>query len=353
MTINATGNVSLGGSQTGESVNVELGFSPTATITINDTTPRQLAGKTTNRSQISFSDFRGKAVCISTNPDSGFYSPQPIPVAADGYALSQLGSPSSGGFIVTNRWIRYTVNGAGEGALGNGSSSPGLLFAPGGDYNFGVDDYIRPGNPWEGYAFEINGGAWYIGGANSGGGFGGTTNIWNLSVTGKNHYLIKRGSAGTGFVVIEYITYAEKAMIRMRMSYTNTTGSAVTVRAMRGMDPDPDVDSGGGYESINSRGYPGRVSVTDLVNGLGQTSQKPISLYIPGSGYTHNTAILADWPTYDISTILTGQNDGTPGDYAITGAWNIGTVAAGATVKVHCFWICGNNIGDVLTTMCL
>ena len=351
MTINATGNVSLGGSRIGESVNVELGFSPTALITINDTTPRQLASKPTNRSQISFSDFRGKIACISTNPDTGFYFPQPIPVAADGYALSQLGAAGSGSYVVANRWIQYTVNGVGEGALGNGSTGPGLKFAPAGDFSYGVDDYITPGSPWEAYSFEINGGAWSVGGSNIGG-FGGTTNIWDVSATGKRHFVIKRGSAGTGFVVVEYLSYNDDPMIRMRMSYTNTTGSAVTVRAMRGIDPDPDVFAFEEYDSDNSRGFPGRVSATDLVTGLGVNSGKPVSLYIPGSGYTHNTAILASWPTYNITAMLSGQNDGY-GDYAITGAWNIGTVAAGATVKVHCFWICGNNLGDVLTQMCL
>lgn len=352
MTINATGNVSLGGFRIGESVNLEEGVAGNAMRSMNDTTSRQLANKLTTKSMISFSDFRNKVACLSSNPDSGFYSPAPIPVASDGYTLSQLGAASSGGFIVANRWIRYTVNGAGEGAIGNGSSSPGLLFSPSGNYSYGVDDYIRPGSPWEGYAFEINGGAWYVGGSNIGG-FGGTTNIWDVSTTGNRHFIIKRGSAGTGFAVLEYLTYDEDPMIRIKMSYTNTTGSSVTVRAMRGMDPDPDVDSGGGYESINSRGYSGRVAATDLVNGLGQTSNKPISLYVPGNGYTHNTAILADWPTYDITTILTGQDDGSPGDFAICGAWNIGTVAAGATKSVNCFWICGNNLGDVLTQMCL
>ena len=68
MTINATGNVSLGGSRIGESVNLEIAQSANSLITINDSYPRQLAGKPTNRSQISLSDFRGKYAQISDPP---------------------------------------------------------------------------------------------------------------------------------------------------------------------------------------------------------------------------------------------------------------------------------------------
>lgn len=351
MTINATGNVSLGGFRIGESVNLEEGVAGNAMRSMNDTTSRQLANKLTTKSMISFSDFRNKIACISANPDSGFYSPQPVPVSSDGYTLSQLGAASSTSYVVANRWIQYTVNGVGEGALGNGSTGPGLKFAPAGDFSYGADDYITPGSPWEAFAFEINGGAWYVGGSDTGG-FGGTTNTWDVSTTGNRHIIVKRGSAGTGFAVIEYLSYDDDPMIRIKMSYTNTTASTVTVRAMRGMDPDPDVFAFGEYDSDNSRGYTGRVAVTDLVTGLGVNSGKPVSLYCPGNGYTHNTAILSSWPTYNITTILSGQNDGY-GDNAILCAWNIGSVAPGATVKVNCFWICGNNLGDVLTQMCL
>jgi hypothetical protein len=349
MTIQATGNVSLGGFRTSESINLEIAQAATAMISMNDTNTRKLAGKTTTKSSISFSDFRGKSAPLSINPDSGFYSPPPIPVAIDGYTISQLGAAGSGSYTVGNRWIQYTINGVGEGALGNGSTGPGLKFAPAGDFSYGVDDYITPGTPWEGYYFEINGGAWGIGGSNISD-FGGTTNIWDISATGKKHFVVKRGSAGTGFVVIEYLSYSDEPLIRIKMSYTNTTASTVTVRAMRGMDPDPDVFAFNEYDSDNTRGYGAQVAATDLVTGLGVNSGKPVSLYCPGNGYTHNTAILSSWPTYNISTILSGQNDGY-GDNAILCAWNIGSVAAGATKSVNCFWICGNNISEVLATL--
>jgi len=68
MTIQATGNVSLGGGETNASVNLELAQSATAMISMNDTNSRLLAGKTTTESAISFSDFRGKSVSIADPP---------------------------------------------------------------------------------------------------------------------------------------------------------------------------------------------------------------------------------------------------------------------------------------------
>ena len=68
MTINATGNVSLGGGRTGESVNIEITQSPTAMISMNDTYSRILAKKTTTRSQISFSDYRGQSLAVTDPP---------------------------------------------------------------------------------------------------------------------------------------------------------------------------------------------------------------------------------------------------------------------------------------------
>jgi hypothetical protein len=68
MTINATGNVSLGGSLTGESVNLEIGNTARTMISMNDTYARSLAAKTTTKSQISMADFRGKYAQYSDPP---------------------------------------------------------------------------------------------------------------------------------------------------------------------------------------------------------------------------------------------------------------------------------------------
>jgi hypothetical protein len=61
MTLNSSGPISLGGATVGQSVNLELGFSATATIAMNTTAVRTLAGFPTAGTQYSMSDFYGKS----------------------------------------------------------------------------------------------------------------------------------------------------------------------------------------------------------------------------------------------------------------------------------------------------
>ena len=67
MAINASGLVSLGGSNAGTDVAAELGLSATGMITMNDTPVRELAGKTADASMVSFDDFHGKSKGTTTS----------------------------------------------------------------------------------------------------------------------------------------------------------------------------------------------------------------------------------------------------------------------------------------------
>lgn len=59
MTLNSSGKISMGGSTTGESINLELGKSATAVITLNDSDARTLASKASGA--IALYDFYGKS----------------------------------------------------------------------------------------------------------------------------------------------------------------------------------------------------------------------------------------------------------------------------------------------------
>lgn len=61
MPICASGEISLGGSTVGRSVNIEIGAGATNTITMNQANVRSLAGVTTAGSQISMNCFYGKS----------------------------------------------------------------------------------------------------------------------------------------------------------------------------------------------------------------------------------------------------------------------------------------------------
>ena len=266
-----------------------------------------------------------------------------IPSASDNYTLSQLGASSNSSYVVDTGFVKFTVNGRGSGALGNGGSSPGLMFDPSGNSNFGIEDYISPGTPFEGYS--VVAGANTIRGSNEASITSPETKIWRVNPT-TNEYVVLRGSQSTGFVTLQYMAKQGEPVIRMKMSYTNTTGSSQDVLMMRGMDPDVDSTPGGTARTINTLGAPG-IATTDLVNAIGPLSGKAISLYIPGNGYTHNVAIMNPWPNYSPSAILSGDevsNASAQNDHAIQGAWDIGSVANGQTVSVDAYYILGTNI---------
>ena len=117
MPLAASGEMSLGGSTSNRSVNIELEVSATALISMNDTAVRTLADKTTPASAISMSDFYGKfkkPTVIGQSFGGGYYGGQ-ISVAGNGVASHYLVvAPVSSGQILTQFRI---VNGYTVGAV--------------------------------------------------------------------------------------------------------------------------------------------------------------------------------------------------------------------------------------------
>jgi hypothetical protein len=210
---------------------------------------------------------------------------------------------------------------------------PGLQFDPAGTSTFTGGDFIAPGTPWEGFSFEITKGGVKsgFGGANSGSSYGsaGTTTAYTVAT---NHTVVTKTDPLLGELLIEYRTLPGEPIIRIRMAYKNTTGGPVTVKACRGLDPD-----NGGAFSTNTRGF-GIIPATDIVNSAGPGGA-PLSLYTPGNGFTHNSAIFASWPSYDMDMYLSGKNDGN-GDYGMGVGWDIGTVANGQIANITCYYVC-------------
>ena len=61
-------------------------------------------------------------------------------------------------------------------------------------------------------------------------------------------------------------------------------------------------------------------------------------------------SILSNWPSQAIDTMLSGITQG-DGDNSMFIVWNFGTVSAGATVYVCCYYVLGTNIGSVVNTI--
>jgi len=253
--------------------------------------------------------------------------------------------------IHQNQFIQYAVNGLGRGAIGQGNTQPGFKFDPNGTGTFGAGDFIAPGNPFEAWGFEIskqNGDIAVIGGSNSTNDPRDSSGIYSAPAIqvslGVNDTLIYKGNDTWGYGIVQYKTNSGEPFIRMRMTYTNTTGQPVSVRAYRAADP----DNGSGSASTNIRGY-NSIPKTDIVSSVASDGS-PLSLYVPGNGFEHNTGVVAGWPfkAFDITYLLTGPEDPpAQADYAICGAWNIGVVQPNQTVAVSAFWVCAPNLSVI------
>jgi hypothetical protein len=246
------------------------------------------------------------------------------------------------------------INGQGRGIFGNGTignTSPSeymLLYDPTGkgNYTYGLfDDCFQPGTPHEMGIFSIDD-AVFLGGGNEPT-FGnnpanGTVLSWQVS---DGRIVVLMGSTTWGHAVFQYFSYPGESIVRMQMSYTNTTSSNHFILAQRGGDCDFDQ-----YPTFNDRGI-SPTAPANVAYSIGQLTTKSVCLYTPGNSYTCNTSVIADWPLYDPGQVLTGINNGI-GDYSIYSAWNLGTVSPGQTVYVTCFYIVGLGLSEFPTYIC-
>lgn len=290
--------------------------------------------------------------------NSGYTFPTLIPNVSDGYTLSQLGTAQTGAYSwnIDTGYIKYLINGQGKGVFGTGVAGPTtpsrymLVFDPTGTGNYIYQDFydcLQSGSPHEMCGIFVDG-VLALGGGNEPGAPTGSANStvrsWQVS---DGRIVVLMGNASTyGHAVFQYFSYPGESIVRMQMSYTNTTSSSHTVQIQRGGDPDWDQ-----YPTYNGQGtLP--VPTTNTVWSSGQLSNNTISMYTSGNGYTCNTKVSAAWPLYNPTAVLAGGNDGSPGDYSIYDAWNIGTVAPGATVTVNCYYIIGVGLASFPSYIC-
>jgi hypothetical protein len=89
MTLNASGPISLGGSTAGQSINLELGQSATAQVSLNDTNVRTLAGVASG-AIVMPTNFYGKSAASVNFSDHSVYSGTSSPATA-GYRVNSDG----------------------------------------------------------------------------------------------------------------------------------------------------------------------------------------------------------------------------------------------------------------------
>jgi len=231
----------------------------------------------------------------------------------------------------------YVLAGVSDyGTLGSdGTTSPGILFDPTGKGNYGINDFLTPGDPFEGfYVTSSAGSAGANNDGNRGFGFNSPTALSPTSATWS-------GSSGAYGITNTYTltTAGGRSEIAIHTVLTNTSGSDITnLEFLRTLDPDPDVNAYGSYFTNNT------VVNSSTACGSGPKSGQTICIDADSS-IAHNAGVSAAW-SQNPADYLAGLNDG-DGDYAIGLAFDIGNLAAGQSVSLDYDYAAGASISVV------
>lgn len=192
MTLNSSGPISLGGSTTGQSVNLELGQPATAQISFNDAAVRTLTGTSANTALVMPTNFYGKSSVSITIPSATQNLVTSVPISS--YSASSA-------LFSLNQY-------AGE--YGGALSSSGFSY-------FKIGDWITPSS--EGVNYE----AFATQGSTSGGAFvTGTFSSWVDLSSGSSWWFARQDTLGVG-------TGTSTITINVRKKSTTTVVGTFTV----------------------------------------------------------------------------------------------------------------------------
>jgi hypothetical protein len=250
-------------------------------------------------------------------------------------------------------FVRVGVNTLGT--LGSGDTTPpGIQHDPTGTKNFGVNDYLTPGTPSEGFAinsdqtgFKQNNNFGFPGFAQD---FG-TGAVTTGTVAGFDHSASWTGGIA-GVLSITNSYFFNNGDERVNITTTITALTDLTNLAFgRHLDPDPDVNTFGSFDTRNTRGNT-LFAPKDLVSAAGLRTGLTIGLLNLTTGYTSNTGISGFCCTIDDPyNVLLGYGPTFPttidGDFGLQMAWSIGDLAAGESATIRYAYVMGDRQGNV------
>ena len=202
MPLAASGTLSLAGTTSGQSIALELSKSATATITLNDTDVRALAGVTTPASTISISNFYGKAAGIDPG---GAVLPALVTYAA--------------GLFITAKTGYHNEN---RNYLPSGSTFSGGNYN---DINFSVSSGTQVSYLWSGYFYAAASGTYQFQTSSDDGSY-----VWlGATVDGNNGQAIVNNGGLHGTVTVTSVSYALTVgfFYPIKILYGNSAGGGV------------------------------------------------------------------------------------------------------------------------------
>jgi hypothetical protein len=217
MALNASGPISIGGATTGESINLELGRSATATSQMNESAMRSLAGVASGA--ISLSSFYGKSnrlgygFAYMTSANLGVNRQdliQKVTYSTNTFAASGI-SPGVSGFDAASEFGTSAIESMTVGLYYGGSVYNGGKTAELSGVNFSTQTQVNPGNPGSPGFLDSYGGAGSASSLTAGYMFGGRNNAGSGSPVNQIRKILFSTYAGTTLGAVLSGTASETA----------------------------------------------------------------------------------------------------------------------------------------------
>jgi hypothetical protein len=261
------------------------------------------------------------------------------------------GSAQAAPLVLEGNFVKVGVNDFGTFGSG-GSVSPGILHDPSGTGAFGINDYLTPGTPHDGFGIKSTE-TGFIQNDNSfgDGGFGTAAPTLLVGPAALGYANAATWSGGNSNLTItnSYFFNANDERVLVNTTITAVTG-LTNLKFVRSEDPDPDVNAHGTFVTKNQRGNT-LFAPSDFIGSAGDVSGLFLGfLNNSGSTYAHNTLISGSCcSTQDPDDVLAGGGATFPGapdvgDFGLNMAWLIGDLAAGDSATISYYYVFGDNI---------
>lgn len=251
-----------------------------------------------------------------------------------------------GSYVLDNGYVRAGVSSDGTFGVG-GNTTPGFMYDGTGTSNYGVDDYLTPGSPFEFFSVSIGDAVWSNNNDDN------ANNYTETTVTQSDDFkkiTVLSNLDNQLSIVQTYLLNTESNIINVSVKVSNISDALVSdVKYARGIDPDIDYNTYSSFDTINTKGLIsalGVISPENIVVSEGNVSGRALALY-SDSAYAHNTSITSEWSS-NPNEIILGINDGT-GDNSMGIAFNLGDLLPGATTAFNFQYIFANDKEGLFT----
>lgn len=260
------------------------------------------------------------------------------------------GAPASAAPIVlSGNYLKVGISDGGTFGS-DGNTSPGFLHDPTGKADFGINDYLTPGLPHDGYTLAAD--QFYSENDNyyARGGFGSSSPTLLVGAAAMGFAHAATWSGSNAYVDLTNSYFFNDNDQRIIVKTTITALSDLTNLAFaRSNDPDPDVNTYGSFVTVNQRGND-LFAVDDFVSGSGPDTGLTLALVnYDTNGFDHTTQINGSCCS-NISpyAILSHSGDdlglSSVGDNGLNLAYALGALKAGTSLTLTYGYAVGANV---------